>query len=87
MGRHKNLLFAHSRSASLHCSEAPAIPNVLLGMTQLKPLIVNFYVLISSCAKVSNILKNSIRYLLFYAILYHGMATILEDSHFISLPA
>jgi len=42
--RHKNLLFAHSRSASMHCSEAPAIPNILLGMTQLKPLIVNFYV-------------------------------------------
>jgi hypothetical protein len=36
MERHKVLLFAHSRSASLHCSEAPAIPNVLLGMTQLK---------------------------------------------------
>jgi flagellar L-ring protein precursor FlgH len=32
----KILLFAHSRSASVHCSEAPAIPNVLLGMTQLK---------------------------------------------------
>jgi len=29
----------------MHCSEAPAIPNVLLGITQLKPLIVNFYVL------------------------------------------
>jgi hypothetical protein len=36
MGRHKNLLFAHSRSASMHCSEAPAIPNLLLGMTQPK---------------------------------------------------
>jgi hypothetical protein len=36
MGRHKVLLFAHSRSASVHCSEAPAIPNVLLGITQPK---------------------------------------------------
>jgi len=33
MVRHKNLLFAHSRSASVHCSEAPAIPNLLLGIT------------------------------------------------------
>jgi hypothetical protein len=52
MGRHKNLLFAHSRSASVHCSEAPAIPNVLLGMTQLKPLRVKFLCLIKGCAKV-----------------------------------
>jgi hypothetical protein len=64
MGRHKNLLFAHSRSASMHCSEAPAIPNVLLGMTQLKPLIVNFYVLLNSCAMVLN--KLSIDYIIFF---------------------
>jgi len=47
MGRHKILLFAHSRSASMHCSEAPAIPNVLLGIAQPKPLIVKSLCLIN----------------------------------------
>jgi len=52
IGRHKVLLFAHSRSASMHCSEAAAIPNILLGMTQPKPLRVKSLCLINSCAKV-----------------------------------
>jgi hypothetical protein len=53
MERHKDLLFAHSHSASMHCSEAPAIPNLLLGITQPKPLIVkSLCLIINSCAKV-----------------------------------
>jgi hypothetical protein len=73
MGRHKDLLFAHSRSASVHCSEAPAIPNVLLGMTQLKPLIVKSLCLKNSFAKVSNIL-----YFTFYEKIFNCNNTYID---------
>jgi hypothetical protein len=44
IGRHKNLLFAHSRSASVHCSEAPAIPNLLVRNDAAKTLGNNVWV-------------------------------------------
>jgi 16S rRNA (cytosine967-C5)-methyltransferase len=54
MGRHKNLLFAHSRSASMHCSEAAAIPKPPVRNNAAETAHSKFLCL-SSCAKVSNI--------------------------------
>jgi len=53
MGRHKNLLFAHSRSASVHCSEAAAIPKHPVRNNAAETAHSKFLCLLSSCAKVS----------------------------------